>query len=113
VTGFSDAVASFTYSRSGKQLALYFAVKADPELLEQLQEFFGGIGRIYSAARYFRVSRRDELTRVVSHFDDYPLRSRKQKVFSIWRQMVIAKQEFRRPDRKLLATLADQISSER
>jgi hypothetical protein len=119
VTGFSDAQASFTYSRSGKQLALYFAIKLPPndrELLEDLQDFFGGVGRIYevgSRSLYFRVSRRVDLARVVEHFDEYPLRSSKRTAYELWRQMVIAKQRFRRPERERLDDLAERLSTER
>ena len=108
MTGFADGAASFTYSRSGQQLALYFAIKAEPTLLGEVQAFFEGAGRIYDT--YFRVSRRDELLRVVDHFDRYPLRSTKQEVYEVWRQMVMAKQEFRRPDRALLDSLAAQLT---
>jgi hypothetical protein len=111
VTGFADAAASFTYSRSSKQLALYFAIKvaeADRTLLEDLQSFFDA-GRIYEPA-YFRVTRREELTRIVDHFDRYPLQSSKRSVYEVWREMVIAKQNFRRPDRELLAGLASRLS---
>ncbi len=111
VTGFVDGAGMFTYSRSGKQLSLYFAIKLtalDEPALQQIQDFFGGIGTIYSVkavtktARYLRVSRREELMRVVEHFDSYPLRTIKQKSFEIWRAMVLAKQQFRNPDRDLL-----------
>jgi hypothetical protein len=115
VTGFVDAAGSFTYSRSSKQLALYFALKVsapDRPLLEEVQAFFGGIGRIYAEA-YFRVTRRNELMTVVEHFDRYPLQSSKREVYELWREMVIAKQEFRRPDRELLDRLADEISRHR
>lgn len=108
MTGFADAAASFTYSRSGNQLALYFALKSEPTLLADIQTFFDGAGRIYET--YFRISRRDELLHVVDHFDRHPLRSAKQESFLVWRQMVMAKQEFRRPDRELLDSLAAQLT---
>ena len=115
MTGFVDAAGSFTYSRSSKQLALYFAVKVpagDRALVEDIQAFFGGIGRIYDEA-YYRVTRRTELTAIVDHFDRYPLRSSKREVYRLWREMVIAKQDFRRPDRERLAELAHEISRRR
>ena len=111
VTGFADAAGSFTYSRSSKQLALYFSVKVadtDRGLLEDLRAFFDA-GRIYEPA-YFRVTRREELVRVVDHFDRYPLRSSKREVYELWREMVVAKQQFRRPDRERLAALAARLS---
>ena len=117
MTGFCDASGSFTYSRSGRQLALYFAIKlglADRGLLEHLQSFFGGIGRIYDVgprASYFRVSRRDELAAIVEHFQSFPLQSSKQRAFEVWREMVSAKQDFRHPDRALLDELAGRLRS--
>src|SRR6476659_7737195 len=101
VTGFSDGEARFTYSRSGNQLGLYFAVKmtaTERPLLEELQGFFYGAGRIYDvaarapgarsgatkSAAYYRITHRDELSLVLQHFDRYPLRSNKQKVYEIW-----------------------------
>lgn len=112
VTGFADAAGSFTYSRSSKQLALYFSVKvpdADRGLLEDLQSYFAA-GRIYEPA-YFRVNRRADLARVVEHFDRHPLRSSKRAAYEVWREMVIAKQTFRHPDRELLAHLVDRLSA--
>ena len=116
VTGFADGDSSFTYSRSGKQLALYFAIKltaVERPLLEALQTFFGG-GSLFDVAPrgvYFRVQRRDELMRVVDHFDAYPLRSSKKAVYELWRLMVLAKQQFRNPDRARLDALADQLTA--
>jgi hypothetical protein len=115
VTGFADAAGSFTFSRSGKQLAVYFAVKlanADRPLLEELQTFFDGTGRIYDAsatASYFRISKHDELVRVVEHFDSFPLCSSKRAAYAVWREMVMTKQEFRKPDRVRLEELASTL----
>lgn len=117
VTGLVDGQGSFTYSRSGKQIALYFALKcasADEPLLEDVQAFFEGAGRIYrvgTTSSYYRVSRRDELMRVIEHFDAFPLRTTKRHSYDIWRQMVHAKQDFRKPDRTLLSDLALQLSA--
>ena len=112
VTGLIDGVGSFTYSRSGKQLALYFAVKVSgsTSLLEDLREFFQA-GAIYEIGRasYFRIQRRDQLVFVLDHFDRYPLRSKRQ-VYEVWREMVLAKQTFRKPDRDRLETLAGELS---
>ena len=111
VTGLIDAAGSFTFSRTSKQQSLYFAVKlADRELLEELQAFFG-VGRIYASgtSAYYRVNRREELPRIVAHFDQHPLRSRKREAFDVWKQMVEAKAQFRRPDRLALSRLAEQL----
>ncbi|MSP61501.1 MAG: hypothetical protein EXR72_14415 [Myxococcales bacterium] len=121
ITGFVEGEGTFTYSRSGRQLALYFAVKltaADLSLLEAVQAYFGGIGRIYAvrsaAARttgYFRVCRHDDLVRVVSHFDRYPLRGTKVAAFEVWRQMVHLKRAFRASSRDQLDALAQELSA--
>lgn len=119
VTGFVDGNGSFTYGRSGRQLALYFAVKlatADRRVLEDLQAYFRGAGRIYAvapagASLYYRISHRTDLMEVVRHFDAHPLRTRKRDAYAIWRDMVIAKQQFRTPDRALLDRLAAQLSA--
>lgn len=117
VTGLVEGAGSFTYSRSSKQLALYFGLKLpmeDRALLEQLQAFFG-VGRIYETGRsaYYRVTRHEELPRIVAHFESSPLRSRKRAVFELWKQMVEAKQSFRRPDREQLEQLAAALRSRR
>jgi len=117
VTGFVDGAGSFTYSRSGRQLALYFAIKLpieEREHLLDLQDFFQGVGRIYdtSTQTCFRVTHREELAAIIAHFDGYPLR-RKQRSYEIWREMVILKRSFRMPDRTQLDELASQLSSRR
>ena len=113
VTGLVEAAGSFTYSRSSKQLALYFALKlplADEPLLEDLQAFFG-VGKIYKSrgSAYYRVTRHQDLPLIVRHFERYPLRSRKRESFDVWKQMVEAKQSFRRPDREQLDQLATEL----
>ena len=113
VTGLIDGVGSFTFSRSGKQFAVYFAVKfgGPSNLLADLQWFFQG-GTIYQSTKtsYFRVQRREHLSLVVDHFDQFPLRA-KADVYAIWREMVVAKQEFRKPNRDRLEQLATELSA--
>jgi len=116
LTGLCEGCASFTYSRSGTQVSLYFALSLPLEdlgLLEEIQRFLDGTGRIYEANRRacFRVTHRDELPRIVSHFDSYPLRTRKRDSYEIWREMVQIKQQFRRPDRQALSELAIRLSN--
>ena len=127
MTGFSDGEGSFTYSRSGKQIALYFAIKLssiDHPLLEDIRAFFG-VGKIYNVkprasttrsgatkpASYYRVTHRADLQRVVEHFDQYPLRTSKQRVYEIWRVMVQMKLQFRQTDREAMNVLAERLSS--
>jgi hypothetical protein len=129
VTGFVEGEGAFTFSRSGRQMALYFAIKltgADKAILEDIRAFFGSVGAIYRVvardaptpssgytkeAAYYRVSRRDDLERVVEHFDRYPLRGLKAQSYAIWRKMVELKREFRKPQREELEHLAAQLSA--
>ena len=111
VTGLIEAAGSFTFSRTSKQLSVYFAVKLpDRELLQELQAFFG-VGRLYESGSgaYYRVNRREELPRIVEHFEQHPLRSKKREAFELWKQMVAAKAQFRRPDRQALSLLTEQL----
>src|SRR5262249_13162188 len=128
VTGFVEREGAFTFSRNGRQMTLYFAIKLpgpDRPLLESIRDYFG-VGSIYRVvagsaptpssgytreAASFRVSRRDELERVVQHFDRYPLRGVKARSYAIWRQMVELKRKFRKPQREELARLAAQLSA--
>jgi hypothetical protein len=129
VTGFVEGDGAFTFSRSGRQLALYFAVKltgAEGSLLDAIRDFFGGRGAIYHVkaraaptpssghtkdAAYYRVCRREDLERIVEHFDQYPLRGTKRRSYEIWRQMVVLKRDFRKPPREELDQLATQLSA--
>jgi LAGLIDADG endonuclease len=129
VTGFVEGEGAFTFSRSGRQMALYFAIKltgADGPILEAIQGFFGGIGAIYrvapraaptassgytKTAAYYRVCRRGDLDRIVEHFDMYPLRGVKASAYAIWREMVILKRAFRKPVREELDALAARLSA--
>ena len=126
VTGFAEGCASFTYSRSGHVFVLYFGIKVstkDVVILQAIQAFFGGIGRIYTIRRhleqgvnegsfaYFRVNRARELSALVSHFDRFPLAAAKAHQYKLWREMVRLKQQFRRPARDQLAVLASELTN--
>jgi hypothetical protein len=128
VTGLAEGEGTFTYSRSGKHLSLYFAIKMvkhDEDLLSDVRVFFGGIGKLYyvkprlptpnagftKSAVYYRVCRREELTEIVEHFDEYPLRGTKRHSFLIWKEMVALKQDFRRPKQETLEELAKMLSA--
>jgi hypothetical protein len=128
VTGLVDGEGCFTYSRSSKHLALYFSVKltrADDLLLQALQDYFEGAGTIYrvrpraatsgagntKAASYYRVCRKEELRRIVEHFDTYPLRGAKAESFQIWRLMVLLKLEFPKTSRDHLDSFAAKLSA--
>lgn len=129
VTGFVEGEGSFTFSRArGGNVTPSFALRAPSEqrpLLEALQRFFGGAGRIYAlAARprreggvtrpalYYRIARRQELGRVVEHFDAYPLQGAKAGSYRIWRRMVRRKLAlFDGPSRLEMELLARKLSA--
>ena len=107
---------------------MYFGVKLtarDRPLLEALQSFFGGIGNIYAvkpraptanggytkAASYYRVSRPDQLRRIIDHFDAYPLQSAKRESYVIWREMALLKRIYGRKAMDQLRELAVQLSA--
>ncbi len=113
VTGFCDGEAAFTYSRASGSFGLYFSIRQredNRKILEEIQEFFGGIGLIY-AGRYFRVTRVSELEIIISHFDQYPLLSKKRETFNIWKEMVKYKLDnFRKTDYTKMLSLAKALS---
>lgn len=129
VTGFTEGEGTFTFSRNGPSMALYFAIKltgADRLLLEAIRTYFGGIGNIYDVkarapagpgsgftkiAAYFRVTRRSHLHSVVEHFDCYPLRGSKASSYAIWREMFVLKAAFRKTPRLELDALAARLSA--
>ena len=127
VTGFCDGEASFTFSRSNANVALYFAVKltaTDRPLLERLNDFFG-VGKIYhvkarapsgrggasKTAALYRVTKHDELPRVTAHFDAYPVQGEKAAAYRIWRAMVEIKTSFRGRDKEALKELTYTLSA--
>ncbi len=129
VTGFCDGEAAFTYSRAGGSLAVYFGVKqreGNRQIVEGLREFFHYVGNIYYQAKsknapksgisqpawYYRVTKINELQRIVEHFDKYPLQSsKKQEAYLIWRQMVKYKTDnYRNIDYNILRDLAEKLS---
>jgi len=129
VTGFVEGEGTFTFSRNGFSLSLFFAIKLtgrDRVILEAIRDYFGGIGKIYDvkarapagpgsgytkAAAYFRTSRLDQLDVVLDHFDTYPLRGSKATSYSIWREMVLLKWAARKSDRLELLALAARLSA--
>ena len=128
VTGFCDGEAAFTYSRSGGTFILYFSVKqreGNSILVEKIREFFRFTGSIYKVKQatlkrpnknsgpttYFRVTKANELKVIVDHFDKYPLQSKKQQVYMIWREMVLHKiGNYRSADYGKMKALAEKLS---
>ena len=115
VTGLAEAIGSFTYSRSAGNFTVYFALRLprpDRAILQGVRDYLVA-GRIYEVpgALYLRVSRHDELFRVVEHFDRYPLLGHRREAFLLWREMVAIKSRFRQPDHARLENLAAQLST--
>lgn len=112
VTGICEIAGSFTYSRTMRNFAFYFAVKlpeSQKDLLRKIRDFFG-TGSIYevrptsgsvNSALYYRVTGIDQLASVIEHFDTYPVQGRNSARYSIWKEMVSIKQRY--PRRKKLS----------
>ncbi len=97
VTGLTEGEGSFTFSRSGRGVTLYFSLRARRgarPLVEGLRAFFDGAGRIYETggSLYYRVTRRRELERVAAHFDVHRLRGPKADAYAVWRRLLHVKQ---------------------
>lgn len=130
VTGLCDGEAAFTYHHAGGNFCVSFGFKQradNKELVESIRAFFNYIGSIYytkgsapaknsgntSPGVYFRVSRAGELSGIISHFDKYPLQSKKKlEAYKIWREMATHKIEnFRTVDYDKMRALAERLSA--
>ncbi|MBU2258556.1 MAG: LAGLIDADG family homing endonuclease, partial [Candidatus Omnitrophica bacterium] len=130
VTGFADGEAAFTYSRSGGTFGLYFAIRQredNKQIIEDIQAYFNYVGNIYHAKEseptaksgftqpsvYYRVTKINELSRIIEHFDKYPLKSvKKFEAYRAWREMVLHKlNNYRAVDYDKLRTLAEKLSA--
>lgn len=130
ITGFSDGEVAFTYSRAGGAFNLYFSLRQREDnraIVERIREFFDYIGEVYRSkggvpekegdpkqqdSAYFRVTKVSQLLKVVEHFDKYPLQSRKQNAYLVWRKMVMHKYEnFRDTDYDFLRELAAELAN--
>lgn len=129
VTGFCDGEAAFTYSRAGGTIAMYFGIKQradNRQVVEEIRNFFGNAGYIYQQKKnlsatnisqtkpsaYFRVTKINELSAIIDHFDKYTLQSKKkQMAYKIWREMVMHKKNnYRRTDYDKMKALAEKLS---
>ena len=126
VTGFAERESTFTYSRSRRGLSLYFGIQfktEDSALLRRIRRFFGEAGTIYprrapgetrrsaAVAYYYRVTRIEELLRIVTHFDLYPFQGSKRDSFEVWREMVVLKAGPDPVEASRLDLLAAQLSA--
>ena len=105
ITGFTDAEGCFSISiykdptRSiGWRVTAEFLIgihKRDVELLNQIQDYLGGIGRIGKFAKdayALRVNTIGQMVKVIHHFDKYPLISQKHADYLIWREIIMMMQ---------------------
>ena len=95
VTGICEIAGSFTFSRTIRNFAFYFAVKLsklDEDLLYKIRDFFGA-GTIYQVkpttgstnpAVYYRMTNLNELIKVIDHFDAYPVQGKNLRRYLIW-----------------------------
>jgi len=130
ITGFCDGEGAFTYSRAAGTFILYFSIKQkedNRDILEAIQEYFGYVGKIYAhkaayptknsgftkPSAYYRVTKIEELKRILEHFDKYPLQiKKKNEVYRVWREMVMHKLDnYRDIDYDKLRMLAEKLSS--
>ena len=103
VTGFADAESSFSTTiyknaklKTGYRVQPFFAIglnKQDSLLLNQLQEFFNGIGTMRidkkaNAIKYSVNSLKDLTTVIIPHFEKYPLITQKAADFTLFKQIV-------------------------
>lgn len=116
VTGFTDGEGCFSlYVRADKQkrkktIATYyrwqvdfaFTLRGDDiNMLEQLKEFFGcGMVSLskktkssgkhdYGQCGYHIIVPKDIVEKVIPHFENYPLQSKKQNDFMVWKEAVV------------------------
>jgi hypothetical protein len=116
VTGLLEGVGSFTYSRGRQQLTLVFAMRMpgnNRPLLESIQRFFGNAGRVYQRADggscVYRITRPNELMRLIGHLDRHPLVGDKRRLYEIWRELVMERvaHQGSRPTPEQLGQLAE------
>jgi hypothetical protein len=130
ITGFCDGEAAFTYSRMGGSFAIYFAIKQredNKQIIEEIMAYFNYVGSLYhhkgsfptensgytKPSVYYRVTKGNQLQKIIEHFDKYPLQSQKKfQAYQVWREMVIHKLEnYRAIDYSKLRMLAEKLSS--
>jgi hypothetical protein len=112
LTGLADGESYFRFNaqNKGSSWAFYWGIKLradDSKVLLRAQRILGGVGRMYEVnspslrmrrawgrqnakpAVSLQVYRREDVMRVIEHFDRYPLQSKKAGDFVIWREAVL------------------------
>ena len=102
VTGFTDGEGCFFIGinsdsnyKTGYRIKAIFQIglhKNDLALLEQIQSFFGGfsgkITKLGAESFQFRVSSLEDLNLIINHFDNYPLLTRKQSDYLLFKEVI-------------------------
>jgi hypothetical protein len=102
VTGFIDAEGSFTVTvvkdskrKLGWRVECKFQLgihERDLPLLQQIREFFGGIGNIYKSGSLqmnnYIISSNEDLLILVNHLEKYPLLTQKGGYFLLFKKVV-------------------------
>lgn len=101
VTGFIDGEGCFSIniisckkSKTGWRVQLFFEIHLDAKdkaILEQIQIYFGGIGRIYqyrNSGVKFAIFTAKELQVIVNHCEKYPLITQKRGDFELWKKVL-------------------------
>jgi NADH-ubiquinone oxidoreductase chain 4 len=99
VTGFTDGDGSFSINfvktRGKYYPSLFFKIGVhakDIIILQRVQEFFGGVGKIYvhkDSMVFYNVSSIKDLAIIVDHFSKYPLLSFKSADFNLFKSAYI------------------------
>ena len=106
ISGFTDAEGCFLVlvrkspkNKLGWQLEANFSINLhvrDIELLRLIQAYFGGVGRIgkeRNNCRDFTIGSLDQIiTKVIPHFDKYPLKTNKYADYLLFKQVVMMMQ---------------------
>ena len=106
ISGFTDAEGCFFIfirktpkNKLGWQFEANFTINLhtrDIELLKLIQAYFGGVGRIgkeRNNCRYFTIGSLDQiLTKVIPHFDKYPLKTQKYVDYLLFKEVVMMMQ---------------------
>lgn len=98
ISGYSDAEGCFNvgfqknpngkfYVRPSFQIKVH---SRDKLLLMQIKDYFGGIGNIYTNTNdsKFTVRSLYDILKIISHFDNYPLMTKKKADFILFKQII-------------------------
>ena len=98
ISGYSDAEGCFNvglkknpngkwYVRPSFQIKVH---SRDNLLLMRIKDYLGGIGNIYTNTKESKLAVRslDEILKIISHFDNYPLITQKKSDFILFKQII-------------------------